>query len=51
MQFIPPEEYAETAQKLKQIVSDMSKVGRELTKWYAFTQDDARAKMFFKTVS
>lgn len=46
-----PEEYAETAQKLKRIVSDMSKVGRGLSKWYAITQDDARAKMFFRTVS
>ncbi|EHK15591.1 uncharacterized protein TRIVIDRAFT_196418 [Trichoderma virens Gv29-8] len=44
-----PEEYAETAQKLKRIVSDMSKVGRGLSKWYAITQDDARAKMFFRT--
>ncbi|RFU73556.1 hypothetical protein TARUN_8685, partial [Trichoderma arundinaceum] len=44
-----PEEYAETAGKLKRIVSDMSKVGRGLSKWYAITQDDARAKMFFRT--
>lgn len=44
-----PEEYAETAGKLKRIVSDMSKVGRGLSKWYAITQDDARARMFFRT--
>ncbi|KAL6796176.1 hypothetical protein GGI42DRAFT_331043 [Trichoderma sp. SZMC 28013] len=44
-----PEEYAETAQKLKRIVSDMGKVGRGLSKWYAITQDDVRAKMFFRT--
>lgn len=46
-----PEEYAKTAHKLQQIVSDMSKVGRGLSKWYAITQDDARAKIFFRTVS
>ncbi|PTB46245.1 hypothetical protein M441DRAFT_128525 [Trichoderma asperellum CBS 433.97] len=44
-----PEEYAETAAKLKRIVQDMSKVGRGLSKWYSLTQDDARAKMFFRT--
>ncbi|KAH0531317.1 hypothetical protein TsFJ059_000165 [Trichoderma semiorbis] len=43
-----PEEYAETAQRLKRIVSDMSKIGRALSKWYYITQDDARAKMFFR---
>jgi hypothetical protein len=46
-----PEEYAETAAKLKRIVVDMGKVGRGLSKWYSLTQDDARAKMFFRTVS
>lgn len=46
-----PEEYAETATKLKRIVVDMGKVGRGLSKWYSLTQDDARAKMFFRTVS
>jgi hypothetical protein len=46
-----PEEYAETAVKLKRIVVDMAKVGRGLSKWYSLTQDDARAKMFFRTVS
>ncbi|EHK41406.1 hypothetical protein TRIATDRAFT_84787 [Trichoderma atroviride IMI 206040] len=44
-----PEEYAETATKLKRIVVDMGKVGRGLSKWYSLTQDDARAKMFFRT--
>ncbi|KAK4060673.1 hypothetical protein Trihar35433_10081 [Trichoderma harzianum] len=49
MEDIPmgPEEHSETAQKIKRFVSDIGKVGRGLSKWYALTQDDARAKMFF----
>ncbi|KAL5089356.1 hypothetical protein Trisim1_005643 [Trichoderma cf. simile WF8] len=42
-----PDELTETAQKVQRLVSDMSKVGRGLSKWYSITQDDARAKMFF----
>ncbi|KAJ4860156.1 hypothetical protein T069G_05144 [Trichoderma breve] len=49
MEDIPmsPEEYTEAAQKVKRLVSDISKVGRRVREWYDITQDDARAKMFF----
>lgn len=46
-----PQELSDTAAKLQRIVVDMSKIGRGLSKWYSITRDDARAKMFFKTVS
>ncbi|OPB39620.1 hypothetical protein A0O28_0053260 [Trichoderma guizhouense] len=45
-----PDELTETAQKVQRLVSDMSKVGRGLSKWYSITQDDARAKMFFNYI-
>jgi hypothetical protein len=45
------QEYQETADKLKKIVVDMSKIGRGLSRWYGLTRDDQRAKMFFRTVS
>lgn len=45
------QEYQETAEKLKKIVVDMSKIGRGLSRWYGLTRDDQRAKMFFRTVS
>jgi hypothetical protein len=45
------QEYQETADKLKRIVVDMSKIGRGLSRWYGLTRDDQRAKMFFRTVS
>ncbi|EXM13004.1 hypothetical protein V3481_017379 [Fusarium oxysporum f. sp. vasinfectum] len=43
------QEYQETADKLKRIVVDMSKISRGLGKWYGLTRDDQRAKMFFRT--
>ncbi|KAL5626839.1 hypothetical protein FOBRF1_001182 [Fusarium oxysporum] len=43
------QEYQETADKLKKIVVDMSKIGRGLSRWYGLTRDDQRAKMFFRT--
>lgn len=46
-----PQERNETAAKLQRIATDMGKVGRGLTKWYSITRDDARAKIFFRTVS
>lgn len=46
-----PEEYTETAAKLTQIARDIVKVSRGLVKWYSLTQDNARAKMYFRTVS
>ncbi|KAL7893484.1 hypothetical protein HDV64DRAFT_262276 [Trichoderma sp. TUCIM 5745] len=44
-----PEEYTETAAKLTQIARDIVKVSRGLVKWYSLTQDNARAKMYFRT--
>lgn len=44
-----PEEHAETSNKLKRIVVDMSKIGRGLKRWYELTQDDERARQFFRT--
>jgi hypothetical protein len=46
-----PQELTETAQKLQRMVGDMSKIGRGLSKWYSLTQDDHRARLFFRTVS
>lgn len=46
-----PQEHSDTAAKLQRIVVDMGKIGRGLSKWYAITRDDQRAKMFFRTVS
>lgn len=46
-----PEEYAEIAAKLRQIVLDMDKVGRGLNAWYLFTESDSRAKRFYRAVS
>jgi hypothetical protein len=46
-----PQDHADTANKLQRIVQDMTNIGRGLSKWYALTRDDARAKMFFRTVS
>lgn len=46
-----PQEHAGTAERLERIVLDMSKIGRGLSRWYALTQDDTRARLFFKTVS
>jgi hypothetical protein len=46
-----PQELADTGAKLRRIVQDMNKVTRGLSKWYSIIQDDARAKMFFRTVS
>lgn len=46
-----PEEYAETAAKLKRIVLDIDTIDRKLSEWYFLTQDDAPTKMFFRTVT
>lgn len=46
-----PQELHETAQRLQRMVGDMSKIGRGLSKWYSLTQDDHRARLFFRTVS
>lgn len=45
------EEKSEIASKIEKIVTDMGKIGKGLGKWYAITHDDARAKMYFRTVS
>lgn len=45
------QERMDTSVKLQRIALDMNKVSRGLTKWYSITGDDARAKMFFRTVS
>jgi hypothetical protein len=42
-------EHAETATKLLRIAQDMAKVSKGLSRWFAITGDDARAKLFFRT--
>ncbi|OLN81531.1 hypothetical protein CCHL11_10403 [Colletotrichum chlorophyti] len=42
------EQRNETAAKLQKIVVDMGKIGKVLGRWYAATQDDARAKSYFR---
>lgn len=46
-----PQELHDTSQRLQRMVGDMSKIGRGLSKWYSLTQDDHRARLFFRTVS
>ena len=46
-----PQERQEMLMKLQQTVNDMSKLGKALGRWYALTRDEARARMYFKTVS
>ena len=46
-----PQERQETAEKLQRFAIDMSKIGRGLAKWYYITEDDDRARCFFRTVS
>lgn len=45
------QELQETAQRLQRMVGDMSKIGKGLSKWYSLTQDDNRARLFFRMVS
>jgi hypothetical protein len=44
-------EWSETAQKLHRYARDMAKIGRGLAKWYKVTEDDDRARLFFRMVS
>lgn len=37
--------------KIRETVGNMLKIGKGFSKWYAITHDDARAKMYFRTVS
>ncbi|KFA69979.1 hypothetical protein S40285_02034 [Stachybotrys chlorohalonatus IBT 40285] len=43
-----PQEQADTANKLQRIAIDMGKVSRGLRSWYQLTEDDARARQFFR---
>ncbi|KAG6251237.1 hypothetical protein E4U23_000825 [Claviceps purpurea] len=43
-----PQERSETGAKLQRIAAEINKFGRVLTRWYALTGDDVRAKMFFR---
>jgi hypothetical protein len=45
------EEKKKMTAKIQQIVGHMTKLGRAFSKWYAITHDDARARMYFRTVS
>jgi hypothetical protein len=44
------EERSETLAKIHRMVQDMGKVGKGLGRWYSLTHDDARARMYFRTV-
>jgi hypothetical protein len=46
-----PQEHSEMATKLQRIVVEMGKIGRTLINRYHITRDDARARIFFRTVS
>ncbi|KAJ3559822.1 hypothetical protein NPX13_g9481 [Xylaria arbuscula] len=43
-----PEQYQETAQRIRDVCGEMNKVSKVLARWYTATHDDARARLFFK---
>ncbi|KAK8100003.1 hypothetical protein PG999_010377 [Apiospora kogelbergensis] len=42
------EEHADMTAKIQRVLLDMSKIGRALGRWYHWTHDDDRARMFFR---
>ncbi|KAI1504244.1 hypothetical protein F5X99DRAFT_55051 [Biscogniauxia marginata] len=43
-----PEHYQDMAQKIQSMVQEMTKLSKVLGRWYTLTQDDVRARMFFR---
>ncbi|KAI1816783.1 hypothetical protein GGS20DRAFT_159798 [Poronia punctata] len=43
-----PEQYRDTAQKIQNMCTEMTKVSKILGRWFSLTRDEARAAMFFK---
>ncbi|KAI0390816.1 hypothetical protein F5Y17DRAFT_40734 [Xylariaceae sp. FL0594] len=42
------EQYRETAQRIQGLCLEMTRMSKLLSRWYALTRDDAKARLFFK---
>ncbi|KAI0166574.1 hypothetical protein GGR57DRAFT_30452 [Xylariaceae sp. FL1272] len=43
-----PKQYEDVKQRILSLVAEMSKLSKVLGRWYTYTRDDGRARLFFK---